>query len=350
MIKDEIDRETDAPEQEVVEIVEDEALSDAAPKSPWKAFILTGLIASVFGAAGGGYGVYAGLKAQSPQVSEVTPVDLTPLETRLKTLTDRVAAAEASVKQIKNRPAPKAVAAQEPIALPDPVDLSPLEDRLKALESAPKPEIDPKALTALQSAQKDGFEWPDTSALEDRLSSLETEFETQSDALAQRSKDSGSTDEALTNRIKTLEAQLKTLDEEATERAAALEDASKLKDTSKTAPVTPAVSAQRVNKIEARVTALENKPAPETRVPVLAFPKAAMVAAIEDNVEGGLFKRVLSKHVRVKDEDDPLGLIELIEADIVAGRLESAIMKYDRLPDGVRAAGQAWYESVKASL
>ena len=54
--------------------------------------------------------------------------------------------------------------------------------------------------------------------------------------------------------------------------------------------------------------------------------------------------------MRVKDENDPLSLIEGIEADIANGRLEGAAEKYDRLPEPVRAAGQAWYDSVKASL
>ena len=46
---------------------------------------------------------------------------------------------------------------------------------MQALESAPRPEIDPEALSALQSAQKDGFEWPDVSNLETRIESLESE-------------------------------------------------------------------------------------------------------------------------------------------------------------------------------
>ena len=323
MVKDEMDAVVEVVEDDIIEIADDEE----RPKSPWKAFILTGLIASLFGAAGGGYGVYAGLKSQSPQVAEVIQTDLTPLETRLKALTDRVSAAEANVKQIKARPVPTSAAPSEP------VDLSPLDARITALEKAPKPEIDPAALTALQAAQRDGFEWPDTASIEDRIADLETDIETASNTASVPSE----LFPELIARLEDLETQLKSLEKNTTTQLSA----------------GATTRAQSVKKIEARLAALENAPRPDARVErvsILAFPKEAMIAAVEENVEGGLFKRALSKHVRVKDDDDPIGLIDSIEIDITAGRLESAIIKYDRLPDPVRAAGQAWYESVKASL
>jgi len=45
-----------------------------------------------------------------------------------------------------------------------------------------------------------------------------------------------------------------------------------------------------------------------------------MVAAVEDNIEGGLLKKTLSRHVRIKDENDPIALIEGIEADSLFAR------------------------------
>lgn len=289
-------------------------------KSPWKAFILTGLIASLFGAAGGGYGVYAGLKSQSPSLAEIPNVDLSPIDTKLKSLTARLDAAEADVKKAVNRPFPKAA------SIPEPVDLSGLEKRLDALESAPSPEIDPAALTALKSAQDDGFDWPDTSGLETRLSELESKLAEQPEATVP---------EGLEARIETLEADFETA-----------------KSAENLLEIDPARAA-KIEAIEARLRDLENRPAPAAkieRVSILAFPKDALIAAAEDNVEGGLFKKTLSRHVRVKDENDPIALIEGIEADIVKGRLQAAADKFERLPEPIRTVGQAWYESVKASL
>jgi len=265
-----------------------ETSAKSPQKSPWKAFILTGLIASLFGAAGGGYGVFTGLKSQKPNTAAAPAVDLSPLEAKLKNLTIRLEAAEASVKKSAARPTStgkpvdlsaieKRLDRLEATPKIEAGDLSGLEKRLDTLEDAPSPEIDPAALTALQSAQKDGFEWPDTSDLDSVLN----------------------------------------------------------------------------EELEARLTALENRPAGPgriERVSILAFPKEAMVAAVEDNIEGGLLKKTLSRHVRIKDENDPIALIEGIEADIAKGRLEGAADKFDRLPEPIRAAGQAWYDSVKASL
>jgi hypothetical protein len=67
-------------------------------------------------------------------------------------------------------------------------------------------------------------------------------------------------------------------------------------------------------------------------------------------MEGGMIKKTLSRHIRVKDDNDPLTLIDGIEADLSGGRLGAAAEKFERLPAPVRAKGQAWYESVKASL
>ena len=316
MIENEDDLAAQNLEQDVEEGLEnelDEPRAKSPAKSPWKAFILTGLIASLIGAFGGGYGVYTGLKAQSPSLADASNVDLSPLETKIADLTTRLNAAEASVKKAVNRPAPKS----------DPVDLSGLEKRLDALESAPRPEIDPAALTALQSAQEDGFDWPDTSGLENRLAELETKLD-------ELPEPSGPTD--LLDRLETLESEFETRDGSA--------DLDKAR-------------AERFEDLETRLSDLENRPTANPRierVSILAFPKEDMVSAVEENIEGGLFKKTLSRHVRVKDENDPLSLIEGIEADIANGRLEGAAEKYDRLPEPVRAAGQAWYDSVKASL
>ena len=131
-----------------------EALSSPA-KSPWKAFVLTGLLAGLIGAIGGGAGIYAALKTVSPAPAIADAVDLTPLERNFTRLSARIKTAEDKLQDVANRPAQEI----------KPTDLSDVESRLQALENAPRPEIDPDALTALHSAQKDGFEWPDVCLL-----------------------------------------------------------------------------------------------------------------------------------------------------------------------------------------
>lgn len=310
LIEDENDPVSPEPEMEL-----EAEPSVERPKSPWKAFVLTGLLASLVGAAGGGYGVYEGMKRITPEPVKAPSVDLGPMEKQIQQLTNRVKAAESQAQKAVNRP----------VETTSPVDLSGLESRLDALEAAPRPEIDPEALTALQSAQADGFEWPDTAKLESRLAELESQPEKPVDAAVPTE---------LIDRLETLEADLTELQNTETE---------------------PAIDVEKVDRIEARLFALENRPAPAPEIKVetvsiLAFPKKAMIAAAEDNIDGGFVKKALSKHVRVKDEGDPLTLIDGIEADIAKGRLAAAAEKYDRLPEPVRAAGHAWYKSVKASL
>lgn len=184
-------------------------------------------------------------------------------------------------------------AANRPAPNFEPTDLSDVESRLRALETAPRPDIDPEALTALQSAQKDGFEWPDVSDLESRIEALE----------------SGS--------------------DGAVQAGGALSD------------------------LEDRLNALENRPALRPvveRVSILAYPKDQLIDALETTKSGNLIEKTLSRHIRVKDANDPLTLIEGIETDLQDGDLAAALEKFDRLPAPVQSAGQAWYESVKASL
>ena len=336
MIDDEAEPTEPLPEEEVEDVyVEPRA------KSPWKAFVLTGLVASLFGAAGGGYGVYEGVKRISPKAADQATVDIAliiaPLESKLEALSNRLTTAESAVKKAANRAVPETV----PVDFS--ADLSAIEARLNALESVPAPEIDPDALTALQAAQADGFEWPDTSSLEDRLTALETEAEAAA-KLAIASDDLAASEAAQVSKSSEITANIM-------ERLDAIEADMKAKP--EPATQTKAIDETRLEDLEARLDTLENRPAPAPRVErvsILAFPKTAMIEAVEDSVEGGIMKRALSKHIRVKDDDDPITLIDAIEVDIAQGRLDAAANKFDRLPEPVRAAGQAWYKSVKASL
>lgn len=300
-------------------------------KSPWKAFILTGFLAGLIGAIGGAYGAYAGLKKYAPAPVAQVETDLSPIEAKLQRLTDRVSAAETEVEALASRPVVEA----DPV-MAAPVDLTGLEDRLTALETAPSPEVDPEALKALQAAQADGFEWPETdqieavlSQLDERLSAIEADVNAGGTEVSK--------DEALSQEERDLANE---------ETRAALQDLSQRVGSLETGP-------DKLQDIVTRLEALENRPLPTPvveRVSILAFPKAQMIEAVEANMEGGVIKKTLSRHIRVKDTDDPLTLIDGIESDLSEGRLADAADKFERLPAPVRAKGQAWYESVKASL
>lgn len=279
-------------------------------KSPWKAFILTGFLAGLIGAAAGGYGVYEGLKRFAPTPAKQAEVDFSSIEAKLEAFGARIADTEDALSEV-------IIPEQEPI------DLSGLEARLAELEAAPRPEIDPEALSALQDAQADGFEWPDQSAVEARIAALETSVE----ALPETNVPTD-----LLKRLSALEAELEAVQQADSQNA--LDDA-------------------QLAELNSRLSVLENQPAPEPvieRVSILAFPKAQLIQAVEDNQTGGIIEKTLSRHIRVKSENDPLTLIDGIETDISKGRLANAAKKFERLPAPVRSAGQAWYESVKASL
>ena len=343
MIEDEPKPVSETPEVETeLEPVEPKT------KSPWKAFILTGFLAGLIGAAGGGYGAYAALKKFSPAPNPPVAVDLSPIETRLNQLSERVTETEAVALEAANSPTVEF----EPADMSD--EFSAIETRLADLENTPSPDIDPAALTALQAAQKDGFEWPDTTRIEKRIAALEARAETSSDPAT------GTT--AFEARIAELEAQAERLSNSVAAAPVAAVPNNVMKrvkaleaqvETLQNIEPLPAIDDEQMSALKTRLSALENRPPPTPvveRVSILAFPKAQMVAAVEENMEGGLIQKTLSRHIRVKDADDPLTLIDGIETDLNEGRLDAAAKKFERLPSPVQTAGQAWYESVKASL
>jgi len=277
-------------------------------KSPWKAFVLTGLLAGIIGAIGGGYGAYEGLKRLSPPPAPQSKVDLSPIELKLDQLVGRVAKAEKAARDVESNTA-------------EATDLSAIEDRLGSLETAPNFEIEPEALAALQAAQADGFDWPDVSVLEARITALEKK--TDGDARPAIPTDLMSRFSALETAFEDVQNSDSVIDED------------------------------MMSDLTTRISNLENQPAPQPvvkRVTLLAFPKLQLIEAVEDNQEGGMIEKALSRHIRVKDTNDPLTLIDGIESDLSEGQLGAAAKKFERLPTAVKPVGQAWYESVKASL
>jgi hypothetical protein len=110
-----------------------------------------------------------------------------------------------------------------------------------------------------------------------------------------------------------------------------------------------------MTEIEARLEALENRPAPilksapaaDTPTTQIPFPKTALITAAEGRQkQGGFFKRQMDKHIRVKDANDPLVLIEAIETALSENDMDTAKAKFDQLPSQIRSAGQSWRESL----
>ncbi len=269
-----------------------------------KSILLAGLLLG-FGSAAAG--VYFGLKFQKAPDIQTATIDVDALKAelldkqadQLKSLETRLNKLEANLKTRSETQA-------EPIVMPD---LTPLEDRLAQLEAARDIDISPETLSALNQAQNDGFEWPDVSTLEARLDALET-------TKPEKVQDLG----AVETRLKALETR---------------------KITTPTATIPKALLA-RISVLEDQLNVTNQA----VQFSQIEFPKGLLLSAVKNTSEGNVLQRTLSKHVRVKDDDDPITLIEGIEADISSGRYNEAILKFESLPEDVQAIGNTWYETV----
>lgn len=172
--------------------------------------------------------------------------------------------------------------------------LSVIEERVLALENTPAPslpDVSPETLKALQKAQAEGFVWPDTSDLELDVTDLKADI-----ALLKLD-------------IEALEAQPFALSPNITEQVV-------------------------------QSGLLPSEP--------LEFPlKALLAAAQSEPTEQGFLARALNKHIKVKDADGPVALIEKAADEYAKGDLRSAIITFDKLPDDIQKAGQDWRDAVK---
>ena len=273
-----------------------------------KGTLLAGLLAGVVGLAGATAGVYFGLKTQKAPDIQTVKIDVEALKAellnaqsvQLKSIETRLQKLEANLKTVSETQA-------KPEAIPD---LTPLEDRLARLEAASDIEISPETLSALTQAQADGFDWPDVSTLEARLDALETSEPEQAPDLG-----------TIETRLKALEAR---------------------KPSVETATI-PKTLLSRISVLEDQA----NVNAQAAQFSQIEFPKELLLKAAKNTSDGNVLQRALSKHVRVKDDDDPVTLIEGIEADISAGQYNQALVKFESLPKDVQAIGKSWYEVVQ---
>ena len=273
-----------------------------------KGTLLAGLLAGVVGLAGATAGVYFGLKTQKAPDIQTVKIDVEALKAellnaqsvQLKSIETRLQKLEANLKTVSETQA-------KPEAIPD---LTPLEDRLARLEAASDIEISPETLSALTQAQADGFDWPDVSTLEARLDALETSEPEQAPDLG-----------IIETRLKALETR---------------------KPSVETATI-PKTLLSRISVLEDQA----NVNAQAAQFSQIEFPKELLLKAAKNTSDGNVLQRALSKHVRVKDDDDPVTLIEGIEADISAGQYNQALVKFESLPTDVQAIGKSWYEVVQ---
>ena len=223
------------------------------------------------------------------------PFDPAPLRAELASLRAEFADATSAgpSADLDLRPLQRRIAALEARPQADP-DTSDLEARITALETRPEPTLDEDLVARLEALREDGFTGapaPDLSALIARVDALE----------ARPAPDTqGAID------LGPLEARLDALESRGV------------------APVAPAVI-------------------PSAELP--PFPAQALRDGVEAQ-RGGL----LSKHFRVRSDDDPLTLIEGIEADMAAGRATQALAKFDRLPEPLRNLARGWRADMETTI
>lgn len=243
-------------------------------------------LATIFAAllgAGGG--------AFIAKVTDKPAPNLAPLRTKLDTLASENKTLKAQISQVQ-----KGVKA---IPKSNTVDVAGIEARLGKLESAEPQPIDPDLVARLEALKGEGSDVLDLSDIKRRLDSLET---------------IGTSDET------------RELIQDLYERVAEWEI--KLED-------------------------VQRKPEPAKILPsetteAIDFPKAAILAALDsEKPAGGWLKRTLNKHISVQSEDNPRYVVELIETDIANGDMASAVMKFDKLPEAARTAGQDWRKALR---
>lgn len=286
----------------VDELAEPEAVLSDAETKPRKCFGAPALMTSAFlsSVIGGGV-VWLASQYYAPKAA-----DMTPLQTRLETLSNDVAALNAENEKLKTsvsslENAPKSMDVSGDVSAP--IDLKPIEIRLAALEGAKPTEIDPELVTRLEALQSSGSEALDLSDILSRLDDIE-----------------------------------KTASEK---------------------PDLPDVTGAELTELTARLDALENRPVslqPVATLTAVSMPVSNAAVPVEfptDMVlaslpkEGGWFERSLKKHISVQSEENPRYLVELIQKNIETDDLDGARAAFDKLPPEAKAAAQAWRDSLK---
>ena len=64
----------------------------------------------------------------------------------------------------------------------------------------------------------------------------------------------------------------------------------------------------------------------------------------------GFLRRTMTRHIRLKGENNPHILIDRIEADLAAGRANAALSKFDQLPDSLQSLARGWRADMESAL
>jgi hypothetical protein len=179
------------------------------------------------------------------------------------------------------------------------VDFSPLEQRIIALEA--RPTVDPlneEIVSRMEALQAEGFELPEIPVFPD---------------------------------MDTVEAQIAEFD-------------------------------ARIQILEARIETVEDRPLPVLidPIPVVEvtmdpdtlpeFPATALRQGADELSGSGFLRRTLSRHIRLKGDSSPHVLIDGIEQDMVAGRAEAAVRKFDQLPENLQSLARGWRADMEGIL
>lgn len=280
-----------------VEIVESEEIEDIEPIATERKSVglvpvlILSLLAALTGAVGGAFG--AQYFTKSPDASAIN----NQISRQAADIEDKSQKAVASLKT--QLAALKTDLMEVQVGQASEQVLSSLQNRLEVLETAPVlelPQIDAEALTALQNAQADGFDWPDLTGIEAKISELEESYSNISDRL-----------QIMSEAIQDLES-------------------------------SPA-KAVTLGAADTPVDVTQNFALP-------AFPETALRDAAKQMTKGkGFFARTLNKHIDVKKPNDPLVLIEKSAAAMKSGEISQAINLFDQLPAEIKAVGQDWRDA-----
>ncbi|MGB6230024.1 MAG: hypothetical protein WBF53_07850 [Litorimonas sp.] len=116
----------------------------------------------------------------------------------------------------------------------------------------------------------------------------------------------------------------------------------------------------RISELEQALAVLAMEPRPELTVEIPEpavdpetlprLPVRALRDGIAQTVGTGLLRRTFSRHVRVRGDDEPDRLLDLIQQDLEAGRARAALAKFDRLPPEVQSLARGWRADMEAAL
>ncbi|MGJ8562454.1 MAG: hypothetical protein ACSHXY_02770 [Alphaproteobacteria bacterium] len=287
------------------------------------------VLAAAFGALGGAALTYGLLEmGQLPAVAS--------LRSDVQQGTETVATLKKDLAQLQ-------ASAQDSL---NDIDFTPVTTRLEALEARPLLTengaiIDPAIIQRLEYLEK-ALPAKGLTGINERITSLEKN-------LREQSKTSDAVPATLDPKIA---ARLDLLEQQNLEISPALDMAplqERIEAVDARADTLEIDLTARLKALEDRAAILEAEQAQALRsaVPIPAFPKDAVLTALSSagSQDQGLFKRTLSKHIKVQNEN-AIDRVTRIEALISSGNIDGAIADIRNLPQPGQDAAANWISIV----